>query len=218
MVLQSEGKKPYFQNILSELERIGKDEVIYPAPPDIFAAFSDFELYETNLIFLGQDPYPNGHANGYAFSSNSEKTPMSLRNIFKELKKDYPEVLIQSNNLKNWSRQKVLLLNTVLTVSKNKPDSHKNIGWESFTLKVVDLILGFNKDCIIVALGNKARDFVSKLENPVKNLIFLSHPSPLSYNKSFKDSKLFLKINNLLKEQNKPEISWDIKGEYDLFT
>ncbi|MFL1059491.1 uracil-DNA glycosylase, partial [Mycoplasmopsis synoviae] len=71
MVLQSEGKKPYFKNILSELERIGKDEVIYPAPPDIFAVFSDFELYETNLIFLDQDPYPNGDANGYAFSSNS---------------------------------------------------------------------------------------------------------------------------------------------------
>lgn len=214
ILLKTEGKKPYFQNIVKNLEEHAKTNVIWPASSDLFRAFNYFELRDIKVLILGQDPYyTRGVADGLAFSTRSDKTPPSLNNMFIELKKDYPDTKIESNSLENWAKQGVLLLNTVLSVDENKPLSHETFGWQIFTNFIIDCAYKVNPDLIFVALGNKAKEVYKSLKIPEKNIIFLSHPSPLSYNRSFKDGKLFLKINKKLEELNEKPINWDTYKE-----
>ena len=43
-------------------------------------------------------------------------------------------------DLSKWAEDGVLLLNSILTVRKGLPGSHKDIGWEKFTDMVINLI------------------------------------------------------------------------------
>lgn len=212
-ILQSEGKKEYFQKIISKLSQAEKEGEIYPEQTKMFRAFEFFQVNQTKVVFLGQDPYPSkGFADGLAFSSmNQKERPKSLQNIFLELKKDYPELLLKSNSLDNWAKQGVLLLNTQLTVSSGKANSHKNFGWEIFIIQVLKEVDKANENVVYVALGNKAYETYLKANIKINKILRLSHPSPLSYNKSFKDGHLFLKINQRLKELNQQEIDFSTK-------
>ena len=80
---------------------------------------------------MGQDPYHGeNEANGLCFSVNhGVRTPPSLQNIFKELKSDLG-ITRTDTDLSDWASQGILLLNTVLTVEKDKPFSHRDKGWE----------------------------------------------------------------------------------------
>ena len=74
---------------------------------------------------------------GLSFSvRRGVRTPPSLRNIFKELKNDL-NIDRCDTDLSDWAKQGVFLLNTVLTVEKDKANSHKEIGWEIFTDYVI---------------------------------------------------------------------------------
>ena len=117
-------------------------EVVIPKKEDIFAAFKYTNYDDVRVVLLGQDPYhgPN-QAEGLAFSvSNSVIKPPSLKNIFKELESDLKIQFPELNSLKPWTKQGVLLLNSVLTVEEHKPASHKNRGWETFTDEVIKKI------------------------------------------------------------------------------
>jgi len=66
----------------------------------------------------------------------------SLENIFKELKSDIPDFKIPNHGtLTGWAKQGVLLLNSCLTVEKNRANSHKDKGWELFTVCFRDISL-----------------------------------------------------------------------------
>ncbi|MGZ9800285.1 uracil-DNA glycosylase [Mycoplasma sp. AC1221] len=218
-ILQKEGKESYFDNIFHSLKEAElNNQTIYPHQIDIFKPFEFFQVNETKVVILGQDPYYNDDsADGLAFSSWKDETPKSLANIFKVLKQDYPDIVIKTNSLVNWAKQGVLLMNTVLTVIKGKPNSHKYIGWQKFTSVILDKIIEANSDIIFVILGKQAKETVYNLSNFDKikqqNIIKSSHPSPLSFNKGFNNSQIFLKINHLLKTQNKTEIDWNLPHE-----
>ncbi|AKF40993.1 uracil-DNA glycosylase [Mycoplasmopsis canis UFG4] len=215
-ILQTEGQKPYFQNILKKLEESEKNNIqIFPHQMDMFRPFEFFQTNETKLIILGQDPYHQINiADGLAFSTNHIKTPASLKNIFKEVKKDYPNAKFGTNSLIKWAKQGVLLLNTVLTVEEGKPNSHKDIGWEKFVEIVIQDIILENPNVLILALGGQAHKVVEnalKLRNYNKeNLFKLSHPSPLGYRHSFENSNVFKKINDKLHSFNQKEIEWSL--------
>lgn len=212
-ILQSEGKKEYFQKIITKLSEAEKISEIFPEQTKMFRAFEFFQVNETKVVILGQDPYPtNGFADGLAFSSmNQKQRPKTLQNIFIELQKDYPSVSLRSNSLENWAKQGVLLLNTQLTVSQSQANSHKSFGWELFIVEILREVEKENKNVIYVALGNQAYETYLKANIKIEKIIRLSHPSPLSYNKSFKDGHLFLKINQKLKELNQSEIDFSTK-------
>ncbi|WP_426460959.1 uracil-DNA glycosylase [Mycoplasma hafezii] len=214
-ILQTEGQKPYFQNILNglqETEKNGKN--IYPHQMDMFRPFEFFQLPETKVVILGQDPYHSLNvADGLAFSTKQAKTPASLRNMFKELQKDYPKTKIETNDLSAWAKQGVLLLNTVWTVTENEPNSHKSFGWQQFTHVVLENVLKENPNAIFVILGREAEKFTKDLNINPKNKIVLSHPSPYSYKKGFENGEMFKKINNRLKATHQGVIKWDLLKE-----
>jgi hypothetical protein len=134
--LQSEYGKPYFQRLLGFLEAESKSQTIFPPCSQIFTALNLCPYDKVKVVIIGQDPYHGpGQAHGLAFSVQKGVTPPpSLRNMFTELQND-PEIDFPKpthGNLEHWSRQGVMLLNTVLTVRKADANSHQKKGYLIF--------------------------------------------------------------------------------------
>ena len=128
--------------------------------------------------------------------------------IYKEL---YDDLGIQKDmtdgNLRPWVKQGVMLLNTGLTVEKDKPNSHKDIGWHEFTDAVIKKLNEREKPVVFILWGNNAREKKKYITNPWHLVIESAHPSPFSCTKFF-GSKPFSKTNNFLEKNNISKINW----------
>lgn len=208
-ILKEEFKKDYFRKLVKFLNEENKTKTIFPKSEDLFRALKLTDYKDVNVVILGQDPYHGEkEANGLCFSVNhGVQTPPSLQNIFKELKSDLG-ITRTNTDLTDWAEQGILLLNTVLTVEKDKAFSHRGKGWEIFTDKIIEKLNEKEDPIVFVLWGNAARSKKNLLTNKKHMIVESAHPSPLSYNRGFKDSKPFSKINNLLKSVNKKEINW----------
>ena len=163
-------------------------------------------------MILGQDPYHGeGEANGLAFSVNRGiRLPPSLKNIYKELNSDLGIEIPKHGDLTKWAKQGVLLLNSVLTVEKDKPGSHRNMGWEEYTDSVIREI-SEEKEHIVFILWGKYAESKRDLIDERKHLIISSpHPSPFSARRGFFGSKPFSRCNAYLKRNHIEEILWEI--------
>lgn len=194
------------------LDSVDFDLTIYPPKELIFRALELTPFENIKVVILGQDPYHGeGEANGLAFSVNKGvKLPPSLRNIYEELKSDMGIKIPNHGDLTSWAKQGVLLLNSVLTVEKDKPASHRNIGWEEYTDSIIKKISDKKENIVFILWGKYAqskKDFIDER----KHLVISSpHPSPFSANKGFFGSKPFSKTNTYLKSKGKKEIDWRI--------
>lgn len=209
IILKEEFNKDYFKELIKFLNKENKSKTIFPKSMDLFKALKLTDYDDVNVVILGQDPYHgDGEANGLCFSVNHGiQTPPSLQNIFKELKSDL-NIERTDTDLSDWARQGVLLLNTVLTVEKDKAFSHRGKGWEIFTDKIIEKLNEKEEPIVFVLWGNAARSKKVLLTNEKHMVVESAHPSPLSYNRGFKDSKPFSKVNSILKSVNKEEIKW----------
>lgn len=207
-VLQEEIKKEYFVNLLKSLSNKYSVSECYPIKSYIFRALRLTSYKDVKVVILGQDPYHGvNEANGLSFSvNNGVKMPPSLQNIFKEL---YSDLGVKRTNtdLSDWAKQGVLLLNAILSVEKDKPLSHKNIGWEQFTDEIIKKISQKNDKVIFVLWGSYARS-KKELIDSRHYIIESVHPSPLSANRGFFGSKPFSKVNNILNNDGKDAINW----------
>ena len=181
-------------------------------PPKDLILNSLTNLNNTKVIIIGQDPY-HGHnqAHGLAFSTLDTTIPPSLKNIFKELKNDLNIETPNHGNLTHWHNQGVLLLNTILTVRKHQPNSHKNKGWEQFTNNIISELNNTKENLVFILWGSQAHK-TEKLIDSTKHLILKSgHPSPLSANQgTWFNNKHFSKTNQYLIENNITPIDWNI--------
>ena len=209
IILQDEMKKHYFKYIKEFVKEERLSKTIYPSAQDLFNAFKLTDFNKIKVVILGQDPYHGEkEAMGLSFSvRRGVRTPPSLRNIFKELKDDL-NIDRSNTDLTDWAKQGVFLLNTVLTVEKDKANSHKDIGWEIFTDYVIKEINDKLNNVVFILWGRQARDKKRIITNPNHYTIESSHPSPLSAYNGFFGSKPFSKTNNYLKKYNKKEINW----------
>ena len=165
-------------------------------------------------MILGQDPYhePN-QAMGMSFSvPKDEKIPPSLVNIFKEIESDLNIKCEQNGDLSRWAKQGVLLLNSVLTVRRGQANSHKNIGWEIFTDRIISLVNEKEDPVVFLLWGNNAIKKKNLITNKKHLILTSAHPSPLSASRGFFGSKPFSKINNFLISVNKKPIDWQIEN------
>lgn len=215
LILKDEFEKEYFKNLESFLDKAYKEKNIYPSKSDIFKALELSSFTGTKVVILGQDPYYNpGQAQGLSFSVNDGvKLPPSLRNIYKELETDLAIPPAVSGSLIFWARQGVLLLNSTLTVEEKKPNSHKNIGWQIFTDRIISELDKREKPLVFILRGNFAKSKKSLIKNPRHLIIESAHPSPLSAKRGFFGSKPFSKTNQFLKENNIQEINWNIENQ-----
>lgn len=208
-LLKDELNSQNFANIIKFLN--SQTAVIYPPKDLIFNAFNLCKIENLKVIIVAQDPYHNPQeAMGLAFSvPQGVRIPPSLKNIFKELIDDINSNILvnRSSDLSDWARQGVLLLNSALTVEKNRPVSHAKIGWQGFINGVIKIInLRFNH-CVFMLWGNHAKA-LSSLIDPNSHLILqAAHPSPLARG-AFFGSRHFSKCNEYLLAHSKTPIKW----------
>lgn len=208
-VLHDEMQKSYFKYIREFIKEERLSKTIYPPAKDLFNAFKLTDFNDIKVVILGQDPYHGEkEAMGLSFSvRRGVRTPPSLRNIFKELHDDLG-ITRTDTDLSDWAKQGVFLLNTILTVEKDKANSHKDIGWEIFTDFVIKQINDRLNNVVFILWGRQARDKKRIITNKTHYIIESAHPSPLSAYNGFFGSRPFSKTNNYLKEHNKKEINF----------
>ena len=208
-VLKEEFDQPYFNELIEFVKKEYKEKTIYPKQNEIFNAFRYTPYQEVKVVILGQDPYHGiGEAHGLSFSVQEGcKRPPSLDNIFKELESDL-HIHRENNDLTDWAKQGVLLLNSIMSVQMDRPLSHQNHGWEQFTDAIISKLNERETPVIFVFWGSYARSKKVLITNPQHKIIESVHPSPLSAYRGFFGSKPFSKINHYLKESGQKEIQW----------
>lgn len=209
--LSEEFQKPYFAELKEFLvQEIRQKKTIYPHPKNIFAAFDLCPFDQTRVVILGQDPYHGeNQAHGLCFSvTEGVPIPPSLRNIFKELKSEFPDFSIpKDGNLTKWAEQGILLLNAVLTVEKDKAASHAKKGWETFTDAVVQKLSAQREGIIFLLWGNYAKKKGEHIDRQKHVVLESAHPSPLSATRFFGCGH-FSQVNAILCERGDDEIIW----------
>ena len=185
---------------------------IFPPTYCIFRSLKLVDFRNAKVLILGQDPYHKfEQANGLSFSVNKEvRIPPSLKNIFFELKNDLNIYNAKHGDLTFWAEQQVLLLNSVLTVEESRPNSHKKIGWEILTNKIISR-LSERGNMIFVLWGNDAQSKIQLIDNNNNEILIAPHPSPLSAYRGFFGCQHFSKINQILTRNGLSEINWKLK-------
>ena len=197
------------QGFIDKINTLYENTTVYPCKNDTFNAMKYTSLKNVKVVIIGQDPYHGeNQANGLSFSVNENiKLPPSLKNIFKELEHDLG-IKRTSGNLKDWAEQGVLLLNSILTVEKDKPLSHENLGWEEYTDNIIQLISKKKEPVIFILWGSFAKKKKTLITNKNHLVLESVHPSPLSAYRGFFGSKPFSKANNFLEKNNTSKINW----------
>ena len=210
--LKHEFAQDYYQNLRQFLIHEYKTRRIYPNPYDIFNAFHYTAFADTKVCIIGQDPYHGPHqAHGLCFSVQPDVAiPPSLRNIYKELHDDLGCPIPNHGCLVNWTKEGVLLLNSVLTVRAGQPASHRGKGWEIFTDHVIEMLNAREKPVVFILWGAFAQSKIPMITNPQHMIIKSSHPSPLSANRGFFGSRPFSRTNAFLTQVGLEPVNWEI--------
>lgn len=213
--LAAERPSPSWENVFQECEKTFPklDEVlstktIYPRRKHIFRAFDLCRREEVKVLLLGQDPYPTpGKAVGLSFSIpyTDRNIPGSLQNIFKEIKKSYPQAEFNSGCLIPWAKQGVLLLNSALTFTPGE-QPHTEL-WKHFIVTVLQELS--NQPLVAILLGVHAQKYEKYLKSRVK-IIKTSHPSGRSAHMGFLGSGCFQQCNDFLQDLGLEPIEWSL--------
>lgn len=212
-LLADEFKKDYYTNLRKILIKEYKTQTIYPDMYDLFNALKYTSYSDVKAVIIGQDPYHGaGQAHGLSFSvKKGVMPPPSLKNIFKEIQSDLGiDNSGKHGELTSWAKSGVLLLNAVLSVREATPNSHKNIGWEQFTDKIISLLNERETPVVFILWGANAKAKANLITNKRHLILTAAHPSPLSAHNGFFGCKHFSKTNEFLASNNIVPIDWSI--------
>ena len=211
-ILKDEWQKPYYQNLREFLKKEYSTQTVYPEMNDIFNALRYTSFADCRVVIIGQDPYhePN-QAHGLCFSvKRGVDIPPSLKNIYKEIESDLSIPPASHGFLETWAKQGVLMLNNVLTVRRAQANSHKGMGWEQFTDRVIAELNKKQTPVVFLLWGKPAAEKAAKITNPLHLKLEAPHPSPLSAHRGFLGSKHFSKANEFLVKNGIEPINWQI--------
>ena len=214
--LKDDFESQEYKNLEMFLNNEYQTKTIYPEPKNVFNALNLVKFNEVKVVIIGQDPYHNpNQAHGLSFSVEKDiALPPSLQNIYKELKDDLGCYIPNNGNLTKWAKQGVLLLNSVLTVEQNKPNSHKGRGWEKITTKIVKLLNDRETPIIFMLWGGNAKQFEKYIDKNKHYVLTAVHPSPMSANQGgWFGCKHFSKANEILLKINESQIDWQIENK-----
>ncbi len=210
VLLAAEFDEPYFKELVKAVRQAYAAGPCYPPLDKVFTAFRLTPYADVRVVILGQDPYHNpGEAMGLCFSvPDGVPIPPSLQNIYRELADDTGLPVPESGDLTAWAGRGVLLLNTVMTVAKNRPLSHRDLGWERFTDHVLTLLNAKPEPMVFVLWGANARSKKRLLTNPGHLIIESAHPSPLSAHNGFFGSRPFSRTNQFLERTGRGPVDF----------
>lgn len=211
-LLKDEFQKDYYLKLREFLKTEYFSRRIYPNMYDIFNALKYTSYSDVKAVIIGQDPYHGaGQAHGLCFSvQKGVAVPPSLQNIYKEIQSDLGIQPANHGYLKKWADNGVLLMNAVLTVREGQANSHKNMGWEIFTDRVIELLNQREKPIVFLLWGNNAKQKMRLITNPNHLILQAAHPSPLSAFNGFFGCRHFSKANAFLSEHGMEPIDWTV--------
>lgn len=209
-ILAEEMQKDYYQELQAFVQKRRAEVRVFPEEKNIFNALELTPFESVKVVILGQDPYHGfGQAHGLSFSvQKGIPLPPSLKNIYKELQEDIGGELPTEGDLSHWAKQGVLLLNTVLTVEEGNANSHKGMGWETLTNRLIESLNELKHPVIFILWGKPAQDKEKLITNPNHVILKAPHPSPLSAYRGFFGSKPFSRVNDILIQQGQTPIRW----------
>lgn len=209
-VLSDEFNKPYFKKLNQCYSNVNAR--VCPPKEKIFAAFNLCPFWHIKAVILAQDPYHGIcgdilQANGLAFSVElGLALPPSLKNIFKEIKRDLGFEPPNHGDLSAWAKEGVLLLNCILSVELNKPLSHRKFGWEMFSDAVIRALCAKKQHLVFMLWGNYAKNKKYLINENNHLILSAPHPSPLA--RGFIGCGHFGICNDYLKKNNIKPINW----------
>ena len=189
---------------------------VLPSPSNVLRAFRQ-PLAGVKVLVVGQDPYPTpGQAIGLSFAIDGRTRPIprSLANIYRELEADLGFPARVHGDLSAWASQGVLLLNRVMSVRAGAAGSHRGKGWEAITTAAVTAVArrhtpdGGPAPLVAVLWGKDAESVRPLLSDAA--VVSSAHPSPLSASRGFFGSRPFSTINQLLRDQGCPGVTWEL--------
>ena len=210
--LRSQFDSPYFDALMNALKNTKSEgKIIYPPSQLIFNAYNITPPQHVKIVIIGQDPYHNpDEAMGLSFSVHKGKViPPSLKNIYKELTTDVKFIPPNHGDLSSLATKGVFLLNSVLTVEKNNPGSHKNLGWQHFTDATISYLSDTKQNLVFMLWGNYAKNKKGLIDNSRHLVLESAHPSPLARN-AFQGCRHFSKANEYLIANNIAPIDWQL--------
>ncbi|UQZ32613.1 uracil-DNA glycosylase [Paenibacillus sp. PK3_47] len=213
-VLQEETQKPYFNELRYALAHEYKQFTVYPPKDLLFSALKLTPYNSTRVVILGQDPYHGaGQAHGLSFSVKpGVRIPPSLRNIYTELHDDLGLTPPNHGYLLHWAQEGVLMLNAVLTVREGQPNSHKGLGWETFTDAIMEKLNERTEPMVFILWGSHAQQKGAFIDRARHLVIESPHPSPFSAHRGFLGSRPFSRANQYLESHGLEQIDWSIPG------
>jgi len=202
-----------FDNILIELIRLSEEGKNFtPTIKDIFKAFEECPYDQLKVVMVGQEPYINiESADGIAFScSNNPRLETSLKFMLDEVNR----AIYGGNNLsidpdlKRWSNQGILLLNSTLTSEIGKSGQHYEL-WGPFMAYLFDLLNHNENKLIYLYIGKQAQEWADSIDDN-NHKFLVTHPiNPTSLiNKKWDTDNVFLKIQYLVMENYEYIINW----------
>lgn len=203
---------PGFHKFWHIIEHEYQTQTIYPTQNNIFNALKLTPYSNTKVVIVGQDPYHGeNQAHGLSFSVQKGVTlPPSLKNIYKEI---YDDLGIEEPNcgdLTKWAKEGVLLLNSSLTVIKDMPNSHKDIGWSNLTDYIIKVLNQKEEPVVFILWGNFAKSKKQFITNKKHLILESTHPSPFSASSGFFGSHPFSKTNAFLDAHGLEPINWQL--------
>ena len=213
-ILEEESKKEYMIKLKEFIDNEYNTKTIFPERKNIMNAMKYTPYENVKVVIVGQDPYHGvGEAHGLSFSVQPGiKTPPSLVNIYKELNRDLGCYIPNNGYLVKWAKEGVLLLNSVLTVVKDNPGSHRGKGWETFTDTVIKSLNDKEEPIVFLLWGNYAKEKAMYITNPKHLVLKTSHPSPFSVRNGFDGCSHFSKANKFLEQNGIKPIDWQIEN------
>ena len=203
---------PGFHKFWHIIEHEYQTKTIYPTQNNIFNALKLTPYSNTKVVIVGKDPYHGeNQAHGLSFSVQKGVTlPPSLKNIYKEI---YDDLGIEEPNcgdLTKWAKEGVLLLNSSLTVIKDMPNSHKDIGWSNLTDYIIKVLNQKEEPVVFILWGNFAKSKKQFITNKKHLILESTHPSPFSASSGFFGSHPFSKTNAFLDAHGLEPINWQL--------
>lgn len=185
-IIGQEFEQEYLQKLANWIGHTRESKTIYPEREDVFKALQLCPYGQVKVVILGQDPYYDGTADGLAFSYKDGVRPhgkkKSLDVILDEAERDcYDGFNVNRDyQLDYLAKQGVLLLNSVLTVFKGKADSHKGLGWERLTTRIILSQIAENSPKVFLIWGNNAKELFDQIVS-LRISIGSSTNFPVSY-------------------------------------
>ena len=217
--LKDELDKSYYRNLVEKVREEYKNETCYPPEDKIFNALNLCPFDKVKVVIMGQDPYFNpDQAMGLSFSvPEGIQLPPSLQTLYRALGISLDTSDKPLGDLTRWVEQGVLLLNTTLTVRKDKPNSHRKYKWWRFTDAVIKALDVEREHIVFILWGCIAqhKERFIHVDNDRHMVLKAIHPSPLAVRRKgeWDGKEHFTCCNKYLNEHGIAPIDWMVVSE-----